>query len=164
MYWRVTKAYRLGCMARLLPFEPVLAGDGHWRTLLGDASWSYVGPLNYYSDLPAFYRTTLVNFNTTSMQMKGALNQRVFDVPASGGFLLTDYREQLDAAFEVGREVICYHEAGEIGELVRHYLANASARREVILRARARIEGEHSYARRIGTICTQMKRLFGTPA
>ena len=164
VYWRATQVYRLGCMERLLPFEPVLAGDEHWRMLLGDSSWTYVGPLNYYSDLPAFYRTTVVNFNTTSMQMKGALNQRVFDIPASGGFLLTDYREQLDAAFEVGREVICYREADEIGELVRFYLVNPTARREIILRARARIEGEHSYARRIGTICAHMKRLYGTPA
>ncbi len=164
IYWRATQVYRLRCMKEILPFYPVLAGDEHWRTQLGDASWTYIGPLRYYSDLPDFYRTTSVNFNTTSMQMKGALNQRVFDVPASGGFLLTDYRAQLDAAFEVGREVVCYHEVEEIGDLVRHYLANSSARREITLRARARIEREHTYARRVETICAHMKRLFGTPA
>lgn len=164
VYWLATQLYRRDCMEALLPFGPVVAGDEHWRTLLGDSSWIYAGPLHYYSDLPAFYRSTGINFNTTSMQMKGALNQRVFDVPASGGFLLTDYREQLDAAFEVGREVVCYHCVEEIGDLVRHYLANPSARREISLRARARIEREHTYAHRIETICANMKRMYGTPA
>lgn len=164
VYWLATQLYRRDCMEALLPFGPVVAGDEHWRVLIGDFSWTYAGPLHYYSDLPDFYRSTVISFNTTSMQMKGALNQRVFDVPASGGFLLTDYREQLDAAFEVGREVVCYHGVEEIGDLVRHYLANPSARREISLRARARIEREHSYAHRIETICANMKRMYGTPA
>lgn len=164
VYWRATQFRRLECMQALLPFEPVVAGDQHWRSLLGDASWIHAGPLHYYSDLPDFYRSTKVNFNTTSMQMKGALNQRVFDVPASGGFLLTDYRAQLPAAFDVGREVVCYHAAEEIGDLVRHYLANPSKRLEIARRARARIEKEHSYAHRMATICENMKRMFGTPA
>ncbi len=164
VYWLATQLYRRDCMEALLPFGPLVAGDEHWRTLLGDSSWTYAGPLHYYSDLPDFYRSTGINFNTTSMQMKGALNQRVFDVPASGGFLLTDYRLQLNAAFEVGREVVCYHGVEEIGDLVRHYLSNPSARREISLRARVRIEREHSYAHRIETICANMKRMFGTPA
>ncbi len=165
VYWRATQLYRQECLQALLPFEPVVAGDEHWRALLGaEASWTYSGPLQYYSGLPDFYRSTAVNFNTTSMQMKGALNQRVFDVPASGGFLLTDYRAQLDAAFEVGREVVCYHGVEEMDDLVRHYLAHPSQRLEITLRARARIEQEHSYAHRIETICVNMKRLYGTPA
>ncbi|SFM08012.1 spore maturation protein CgeB [Desulfomicrobium norvegicum] len=164
VYWRATQLHRLKCMQALLPFEPVVAGDEHWRPLLGDASWTYAGPLHYYSDLPGFYRSTRINFNTTSMQMKGALNQRVFDVPASGGFLLTDYREQLAAAFELGKEVVCYRDVEEIGDLVRHYLANSSSRERIALRARQRIEKEHSYGHRMATICANMKRLFGTPA
>ena len=164
VYWRATQLFRRDCLQALLPFGPVVAGDEHWRTLLGDASWIHAGPLHYYSDLPDFYRSTTINFNTTSMQMKGALNQRVFDVPASGGFLLTDYREQLDGAFEVGREVVCYHSVEEIGGLVRHYLANPAARKKIAARARQRIEKEHSYAHRIKTICANMSQIYGTPA
>ncbi len=165
VYWRATQLCRQECLQALLPFEPVVAGDEHWQTLLGgEASWTYAGSLRYYSELPDFYRATRINFNTTSMQMKGALNQRVFDVPASGGFLLTDYREQLDGAFEVGREVVCYHDVEEMGDLVRHYLAHPSQRLEIAQQARMRIEKEHSYAHRIETICANMKRMYGTPA
>jgi spore maturation protein CgeB len=164
LYWRSTQLYRVRCVRELLPFSPVVAGDGHWAPLLGPGSWTHAGPLNYYADLPGFYRGTKINFNTTSMQMKGALNQRVFDVPASGGFLLTDRRDQLEDAFEASKEVVCYDSPEEIGDLARHYLARPAAREKIAARARRRIEREHSYVHRLGTICASMRDMFGTPA
>lgn len=164
LYWRSTQHYRTRCVRALLPFAPVVAGDARWPELLGHGSWTHGGPLNYYADLPVFYRQTRINFNTTSMQMKGALNQRVFDVPASGGFLLTDRRSQMSAAFEDGAEVVCYDSPEEIGDLVRHYLGNPVARLRIAARARRRIEGEHSYAHRVASICKHMRDMFGTPA
>jgi spore maturation protein CgeB len=58
--------------------------------------------------------------------MKGAVNQRVFDVPVCGGFLLTDHRRQMESLFEPGREIVCYQEPGEIPDLVRHYLSGVT--------------------------------------
>lgn len=164
LYWRSTQHYRTRCVRELLPFAPVVAGDARWPELLGHGSWTHGGPLNYYADLPVFYRQTGVNFNTTSMQMKGALNQRVFDVPASGGFLLTDRRDQMAAAFEERTEVVCYDSPEEIGDLVRHYLGNPAARLRIAAKARKRIEGEHSYGHRVAEICKHMRAMFGTPA
>lgn len=164
LYWRSTQYYRTRCVRELLPFAPVVAGDSRWPELLGSGAWRHGGPLNYYAELPAFYRQTKVNFNTTSMQMKGALNQRVFDVPASGGFLLTDRREQMASAFEDRAEAVCYDSPEEIGGLVRYYLGNPAARRRIAARARRRVEREHTYAHRLASICKHMQTLFGTPA
>jgi len=163
LYWQATQEYRTACVRELLPFNPVVAGDTYWKELLGKASWQYVKALNYYRDLPSFYRSTAINFNTTSMQMKGALNQRFFDVPASGGFLLSDYRDQLDEAFEVGKEVVCYGSIEEISDLVRFYLNHPAERQAVIARGRERVEKQHSYAHRLRQICAQMHAYFGTP-
>lgn len=68
------------------------------------------------------------------MQMKGAVNQRVFDVPAAGAFVLTDWREQMDELFEPGKEIVCYREPGEVPELIRWWLAHPDARRRSPLR------------------------------
>ena len=74
---------------------------------------------------------------------------RAADVPAAGGFLLTDFREQLGEILEVGKEVACYRDPGEIPLLVRFYLENESARREMAARARARVLAEHTYVHRL---------------
>ena len=145
----------------LLPFSPLLAGDRGWFELLPASGWSYHEELNYYEDLPVFYPATRINFNCTSQQMKGAVNQRVFDVPACGGFLLTDYRRQLENLFEPGREVICYHEEGEIPELVRHYLSRDAERERIAAAARERILAGHTYDLRLASLVDTMRRIYG---
>ncbi|AMD92555.1 CgeB family protein [Desulfomicrobium orale] len=159
--WQSTLMYRLRQVRRLLPFSPLLAGDKGWFELLPASGWSYHEELNYYEDLPAFYPATRINFNCTSQQMKGAVNQRVFDVPACGGFLLTDYRRQLENLFEPGREVICYHEEDEIPELVRHYLSRDAERERIAAAARERILAEHTYDLRLASLVDTMRRIYG---
>jgi len=114
--------------------------------------------VNYYHELPQVYRTTAINFNATSLQMKAAVNQRVFDAPAAGGFLLTDFREQLAELFEVGKEVACFGEPGEIPDLVRFYLRHPEVREKMTARARSRVLAEHTYRHRVAVMLDTMRR------
>jgi len=161
--WESTRQYRAECLARIMPFRPLIVGDPGWRqTFAGEGmTWRWHRELNYYQDLPAFYPCSKVNFNATSLQMKGAVNQRVFDVPACGAFLVTDHREQLEALFVPGSEVVFYREPGEIEELVRFYLANDAARRKVVAAGRARVLAEHTYDRRLAQLLTVMREIYG---
>jgi len=66
-------------------------------------------PIPYYSDeIAKIYQTSKININVTKLMLESTVNQRVFDVPACGGFLLTDYRTDLETLFELDREMICY--------------------------------------------------------
>ena len=147
-------------MRGLLPLAPLVAGDRHWKTVLGNGTWRWSPPLDYYRDLPRFYPASQVSFNCTSLQMKGAVNQRVFDVPACGGFVLTDHREQLEGLFEPGREVVCYHSREESLELARHYLARPGARQAVSQAARKRILACHDYTHRLRDMVRVLRHRF----
>jgi spore maturation protein CgeB len=161
-------SYRADCVRALLPFGPLVAGDEGWRQVLGppgllrgegDSGWRAHGPLEYYSELPRFYQGAEVNFNCTSAQMKGAVNQRVFDVPACGGFLVTDRRDQLAALFDE-TELACYGEPGEIGEVVARWLADPRGRGRLAERARRRVLAEHTYERRVARLAGIMRDTF----
>lgn len=159
--WEATLQYRLSCIRGILPFDPLIAGDNGWKKILtGPERWHYHAELNYYKDLPRLYPLTAVNFNCTSKQMKGAVNQRVFDVPATESFLLTDYREQVENLFEPGREIICYRSPEEATELAREYLARPKARLAVAKAARTRILKEHSYEHRVNALVERMREIF----
>ena len=159
--WEATRQYRLSCIRGILPCAPLIAGDKGWKTLFAPSdAWHYHSELNYYSDLPLFYPCAAINFNCTSKQMKGAVNQRVFDVPATGSFLLTDYREQAENLFEPGREIVCYRSPEEAGELAREYLARPANRQAVAKAARERILGGHTYEHRVRTLVARMRSLF----
>ena len=157
LLWQATLEYRLACIKELVLFEPVVYGDPGWRELLGNGFrlWPEV---NYYDELPQVYGQTAINFNATSLQMKAAVNQRVFDAPAAGGFVLTDFREQLAELFKVGEEVACFGEPGEIPDLVSFYLQHAEVREKMTVKARSRVLAEHTYRHRVAAILEVMRR------
>lgn len=162
--WEATRLYRRDCLARVMPLFPTIVGDAGWLETFPDEGrlWRRLPEMAYYDQLPGFYPHTQVNLNITSRQMKGAVNQRVFDVPACGAFLVTDRQEQMDALFEPGRESAVYTHPDELPDMVRHYLARPGERRRIAQAARRRILAEHTYDRRMETIFAAMRRLFAT--
>jgi spore maturation protein CgeB len=157
LLWRATLEYRLTCVRELEPFGPVIYGDPGWRELLGQG-FVLRPEVNYYDELPQVYGASAINFNATSLQMKAAVNQRIFDAPAAGGFVLTDFREQLAELFEVGEEVACFGEPGEIPDLVRFYLRQPQLREKMTTKARRRVLAEHTYRHRVTVMLETMRR------
>lgn len=161
--WECTRRDRAARIAGLLPFGPTLVGDEGWLSALpGEGRlWRRLPELAYYDALPQFYPLSEVNANVTSSQMKGAVNQRVFDVPACGAFVLTDARRQLEDLFEPGREMAVYETAEELVALTGRYLADAPARQALAAAGRRRVLAEHTYPRRLETLFAVMRRTFG---
>jgi spore maturation protein CgeB len=157
LIWEATRLYRLDCVRRLAPFAPLVVGDEKWAELLAqEPSFRLLPELSYYSDLPAFYPCSRINFNCTSRQMKGAVNQRVFDVPSSRSFLLTDHSRQLEELFEPGREVAIYNGPEDIPEQVRRWLADPMERERISRAGRRRVLAEHTYDRRLAELLSAM--------
>lgn len=162
--WQATRLYRNGCVRELLPFSPLIVGDGGWNIeFRHDARKPrLLDPITYYTDLPRFYPCSAINFNCTSKQMKGAVNQRIFDAPATGAFVLTDWRPQMEALFEP-HEIVCYREKEEIPDLVRHYLAHPGERQAVARAGRDRVLRCHTWAHRLKDMLDEMRRIYATP-
>jgi spore maturation protein CgeB len=157
--WQATHIYRLQHVQMLEPFHPVIRGDDGWHSILNEGF--RIGPeLSYYHDLNFFYNVSDINFNITSTQMRNAVNQRVFDVPASCGFLLTDHKNQLEGLMKVGKEVVCYSDKEEIPELIRFYLKHETLRKKIAREGRKRVLMKHSYSHRLRELCSHMKGYF----
>lgn len=161
--WEATRQYRKSCVEATLGFNPLIVGDKGWKqTFPGEGSaWRWHKEVSYYEDLPTLYPLSEVNFNCTSKQMKGAVNQRVFDVPACGAFVLTDHREQMENLLEPGREVAFYNDPEEAPELIQYYLDHPQERRKITAAARKRILAEHTYEHRLEQLFRTMKDIFG---
>jgi spore maturation protein CgeB len=148
--YTATAEYRLDLLRAVAGPELHLYGDPGWERLLPSARWR--GPVEYGRAAAAVYAGSEITLNATSFQMPTAVNQRVFDVPAAGGFLLTDARDDLAELFEPGREAIAFRDSDELADLVRHYRAHPEERRAITTRARSRVLAEHSYEHRLSTL------------
>jgi spore maturation protein CgeB len=159
LIWKATQDYRVRLARSLMPLGLVIYGDSGWKRLIGKKE-RVRPPVNYFRELPGVYRATAVNINCTSFQMKTAVNQRVFDVPACGGFLLSDHQEDMGSFFEVGKEAICFRSLEEAASLAAHYLGNEGERKRIAEAARRRILTEHTYEKRMATLVAAMRKRF----
>ena len=133
----------------LQPLGLELFGDPEgWKEVFG-VDITVHPSLDYNTQLCNAYRTIAVNLNITSCQMPGAVNQRVFDIPASGSFILSDNQDDLNELFEPGKEAITYNDNNELKDLVKYYTVNSAARGHIVEAAQKRILGEHTYYHRV---------------
>lgn len=150
--WRASRLWRLKVLSALPQDQLTVAGDENWRALLGLSPGNLRPPLDYYSELSSFYCRSRVNINITSAQMKTGLNQRIFDVPASGALLLTDRREQLFEHFEPETEVLTYQSPEEAAERSAWFLKHPEAGQKVSRAAYRRVRACHLYCHRLKKI------------
>ncbi len=146
-----TTRYRTALLTRLLPHDLTFFGDPPgWRSIFGQGITARPD-VHYFTETPAVYASSEVNFNATSLQMPTTVNQRLFDVPLCGGFLLTDRQEALSELFQED-EVALYEGEEDLAEKALYYLARPAVRRKIAEKARRRVLGEHTYRLRMGEL------------
>ena len=77
-------------------------------------------------------------------QLKG----RTFEIPGTGGFLITEYVEELDEYYRLGQELVCFHTVDELVDRARYYLAHDAERRAIAQAGYERTLREHTYEQR----------------
>jgi spore maturation protein CgeB len=106
-----------------------------WGELLGNTSRCHPS-VDYYQELAGVYQTSAINLNITSCQMPTTVNQRLFDVPLAGGFLLTDPQADTLRLFEEDKEVVIYRSIAEAQDKVRFFTRNPETRSVIVQAAR----------------------------
>lgn len=136
-----------------------LFGDEEgWHALLPKAHAH--GSVEYGEGLRDVFCHSEINFNATNLQMPRTVNQRVFDVPASGAFLLTDEQDELKDYFEPNVEMAVYRSAEEARALYLRFRRDPKSRARMVGLARKRILAEHTYVHRVAVLVESMRARF----
>lgn len=114
-----------------------------------------------YSDTCNIYASSSINLNITSLQFDDAVINRVIDVGASGGFILTDWKSDLRKITTVHNE-ISYHSIDELNEKIEYYLVKEKERREVAAQFNQDIIKNNSYLNTTEYILSKLSNTVGT--
>ncbi len=109
---------------------------------------SYKGFLNTEKELAEVYANSKIVLNITMEQGLSSMNYRVLEVLASGGFLLTDYKEDTAEYFESDKELVFYEDNNDLTEKISKYLNNKELRDEIALNGRNKVLQYHSFKQR----------------
>lgn len=83
-----------------------------------------------------------------SKQIKG----RIFEIPGSGGFLLTENADNLSDYFVDGKEIVIFEDKYDLLQKVKFYLKNEELRQEIAYNGYLRAIREHTYEARFKEI------------
>ncbi len=108
--------------------------------------------------IPQIIRNSVIslNFANSARVWDGMLprqtNQikaRTFEVPGAGGFLLTEWADNLERYYTPEREIEVFHNLSELTDKIRYYLAHPVERDAIAWAGYERTCAEHTYDQRL---------------
>lgn len=114
--------------------------------------------VDYWSEMPKVFYLSKINLNITSRSIESGIPQRVFDIMAVGGFVLTNYQSELEDFFEIGKDLEVYHDLDELLEKVEYYLNHEKERISIALNGYKKVKKSHNSLLRL---TQSMEYIFG---
>ncbi len=103
-------------------------------------------------EIPMIMRDSVISLNFANSRGANQIKARTFEVPGSGGFLLTEQALGLEKFYEPGREVEAFKNDEELLEKIRHYLGKPAERDSIALAGFERTRLEHTYDFRLSQV------------
>lgn len=98
-----------------------------------------------YDVLTHIYRRSKINLNVTLHCIETGAPQRVLDVMAAGGFMLSNYQEELEEMFIPDEEIVLYHNEQELEEKIAYYLSHDEEREKIARRGQEKVLREYDF-------------------
>lgn len=119
---------------------------------------AYRGFADDEKKLAAVYQSSKIVVNIT-IQGNSSLNYSVFAVPASFGFLITNYVEDLKENFEIAKDLESYTDISDLIDKIKFYLKNPDIAERIALNGFVKVSKKHSYTARANTLLETIKEL-----
>jgi len=97
-------------------------------------------------EIPQIIRESIISLNFANAY-KGVnqIKARTFEVPGSGGFLLTEAASGLEHCYRDGEEVIVFSDVGDLAKKIKYFLKNLPERDAIAQAVFVRTQCEHTY-------------------
>ena len=116
-----------------------------------------MGYADYYHEMPKIFRLSDVNLNISLKTIQTGIPLRCIDVLACGGFLISNYQEELAEYFRLGEELVTYGDLEELVYLTDVYLKDPARRNQIARCGQERIRQDFTYERAL----QQMQKELG---
>ncbi len=101
------------------------------------------------TEMPILFHESRINMNITMRPIATGLSLRVFDICGCGGFLMTNWQEELPELYEPGVEAEYFTSIEELLDKADYYLEHDDERCAIAERGYERTKQEHTYDIRI---------------
>lgn len=112
----------------------------------------YKGYADYYSEMPNVFMNSRINLNISLKAIRTGIPLRVIDVMGCGGFVLSNYQEEMPEYFELGKECMIYEDMNDLFEKADYYLRHPEERERIAEAGLERVKKDFTFKSRIETM------------
>lgn len=147
---------KLGEMERLTVLNAL--SEEHTIELYTNSQSPFLDKINthsavtYETDMNKIFYLSKINLNITLPSIETGLPQRIFDIMGCGGFVLTNYQQEIPSLFEIGKDLEVFHDLNELKEKANYYLAHEQERLNIAMNGYKKIRFAHAYTHRLKQI------------
>lgn len=122
-------------------------------------SANYCGLVDYVWDMPKVFRCSKINLNLTSKSIKTGVPLRIFDIMGAGGFLLTNYQQELPEYFTIGQDLDVYENEEDLIEKIHYYLEHEEERMQIAGNGQKKVRECYTWKQRVEDIMAIMEQI-----
>lgn len=108
-----------------------------------------MGSVDYYEEMPYVFANSRINLNITLRSIKTGIPLRVFDILGAGGFLITNYQEELLEYFVPDEDLVIYYNNEDLLEKVAYYLEHEEERTRIAANGAKKVRESHTMKSRV---------------
>lgn len=109
-------------------------------------------PIDYVTEMPKVFACSKVNLNPTLRCIQSGIPLRALDVMGMGGFLLSNYQQELAEQFADGEEMVLYESVEDAVAKADFYLKNEELRARIAENGRNKVMEGYSLRSRLKEI------------
>lgn len=113
------------------------------------------GLVSYDTEMPEVFRHSRINLNITLRSITSGIPLRALDIMGAGGFLLSNYQQELAEYFIDGKEIVLFESREDMVDKAMYYLQNEEERKEIAFRGWKKVQDMFSYE-------IQLEKIFQT--
>lgn len=100
------------------------------------------------TQMPVIFHESKINLNITARSIRSGLPQRIWDVFACEGFLISNYQSEIPQYFVPGEDIILFDSPESLMELIEYYLHHDNERKVIAHNAFEKVCAYHTYVHR----------------
>jgi spore maturation protein CgeB len=133
---------------------------GHFSgasTVWGDPGWTDIHPLyrggaDHGEELTLIYCASGINLDIPRLYQRQTITMRIFDILASGGFVLAERSAALEAVFEEDRHLAYYDSHDGLNDVLARWMSVPLAREAIAKAGRQEVLNKHQIKHRVETM------------
>lgn len=110
------------------------------------------GSAGYFDEMPQIFRCSKINLNISLKCIQSGIPLRALDIMGCGGFLLTNYQQEIAESFVDGEEVVMYTSIADAVAKCRYYMEHDEERRIIAQNGYKKVKALFGFEDRLRTM------------